>query len=642
MADNIDVSTYSKQQLEFLYNELKPHEPKIREKTQYVINKTKHLPDPLSEGEALEYIITNDPILWAKVYLNWDARDYQCEILRQGRRSRQLVLRLGRRLGKTECMCILILWHAYTQHNKDPKNPNVYDILICTPFETQIDLIFKRLHEIIELSPIFKNDVGRDVYHKIQLKNGSSIYGLTAGANSSTGGNNTRGQHANVLIFDEADYIGSTQLTNIINIRNDNPEKVKVIAASTPSGKREEYYKWCIGASRHYKPSQEDIDNYKFSGYIFEEVSKGNGWTEIFAPSLVNKKILEINPDTQQSYLQDIKDELTEIRFEQEVMAGFGEDEMGVYQKKYLDAAITEGERIGHKYTTEMSAEEYKAFIEKPHMSPRILGVDWDASDAAGPSLVCIELDKLHTDQAGNIVPKFKVLFRMELPVNRFTYTDAVDKIIDLNDEYKFDWIAVDKGYGQTQVELLRKYGMANPITGLHKKVMEYQFSQKIEVRDPYTMQKDKKPLKPFMVNNSVVMFERQKIVFNPKDKKMIEQFEGYRIKSYSAAGMPIYSSENEHIIDAFNLALLAFEQNYGDLFRSLLVQRVFIIQGLSPEERIKNEEMKAQANTAITPLIKGYKGQNNKGSFDTYLYNKSKRTSPLMKRITPVGRSKF
>ena len=49
-------------------------------------------------------------------------------------------------------MCVMILWFAYTQYNKGPNNQ--YDILIATPYETQIDLIFKRLHQLIDRSPL--------------------------------------------------------------------------------------------------------------------------------------------------------------------------------------------------------------------------------------------------------------------------------------------------------------------------------------------------------------------------------------------------------------------------------------------------------------------------------------------------------
>ena len=184
-----------------------------------------------------------------------------------------------------------------------------------------------------------------------------------------------------LLIFDEVDYIGSAQITNAINIRNEAPDRIRVIAASTPCGKHEEFYKWCIGSSRKYYPKQEDIDNFRFTGYIKYDSATvgetGNGWTEIYAPSVVNKELLKINPDTNQTYLQDLKDELSELRYNQEVMAEFGDEELGVYQKKYIQMAINEGKRINHIYTTKMSSVVFESFLRN-RTGPRILGIDWD------------------------------------------------------------------------------------------------------------------------------------------------------------------------------------------------------------------------------------------------------------------------
>jgi replicative DNA helicase len=536
----------------------------------------------LNKKNALEYVVTNNPVLWAKVYLDWEARGYQFAILQEGKRSKKLVLRLGRRLGKTDDMCVLILWFAYTQYNKGENNQ--YDIVIATPYETQIDLIFKRLKQLIEVSPVLQSLVSRDVNHNICLLiNGvtSNILGLTAGANNSAGGaNSSRGQRADLLILDEADYIGSNQITNILNIRNEAPERIRLICASTPSGKHEEYYRWCVDASRKYFPSKEDIKNNTFSGYITEqkEPGDGNGWTEIYAPSNVNKELLKINPDTQQTYLEDIREELSEMRYVQEVMAEFGEEELGVYQKKYVQAALDEGSRLKYKYITKWTPEERDAYLKRTEgQNIRILGVDWDKYSAA-TNMVCMEFDRFHQMQSGVIVPMFKVLFRIEIARAEFTYVNAMNKIVELNDKYKFDWIGVDRGYGEVQLEMLHKYGLEHPETHLAEKVIGYQFSQKIEVTDPYTRKKDQKHIKPFMVNNSVNLFEKYKIVLDPTDKTMTTQLEEYRVKSISAAGMPIYTDENEHAIDAMNLALLLFEQKYGDLLKKVVsIKTVFI-----------------------------------------------------------------
>lgn len=577
MAASQTIMSLSDNQLDEVIKLLTPLDNKIDKRVQYAMTQFN-----MVKNEALEYIVTDNPILWAKVYLDWEARDYQFAILTEGKKSKKLVLRLGRRLGKTDDMCVLILWFAYTQYNKGPNNQ--YDIIIATPYETQIDLIFKRLHQLIEVSPLLGGLISRDVHHNICFNiNGvtSNILGLTAGANNATGGaNSTRGQRADVIILDECDYIGSNQVTNILNIRNEAPERIRLICASTPSGKHEEYYRWCIGASKKYYPTQDDIKNNRFTGYKIDEkaVGEGNGWTEIYAPSNVNKELLKINPDTLQTYLEDIRDELSEMRYVQEVMAEFGEEELGVYQKKYIYEAIKEGERLGYRYITKWSKQDREAYLKRTQgQCIRILGVDWDKY-AAATNMVCMEFDRFHQDADGRIVPLFKMLFRIEIARSDFTYVNAMNKIIELNDEYKFDWIAIDRGYGEVQLEMLHKYGLEHEETGLADKVIGYQFSQKIEVTDPYTRKKDSKDLKPFMVNNSVNLFEKGKIVLDPKDKTMIQQLEEYRVKSISASGKPIYTDENEHAIDSMNLALLAFEQHHGELLKKVFsIKTIFI-----------------------------------------------------------------
>lgn len=561
----------------------------------------------LTPQEVGEFVAMNRPKSWAKVYLNWESRDYQDSILLEGKNARRLVLRLGRRLGKTETMCVLILWHAFVQPNKGSNNQ--YDILIITPFETQIELIFTRIRQLIDGSPILKASVTRDIEGRIEFKNGTAIIGLTAGSKSGSGAANTRGQRADLIVLDEVDYMGVSEITNVINIANEDPGRIKVLVASTPSGRRDNFYKWCKSATRSYKPKQEDIDNYRFTGYVTSkaEAGKGNGWCEIYAPSIVNKELLKVNPDTERTYLEDLKDELTELRFTQEVMAEFGEEEMGVYLKKYIDMAIAEAARIKHKYTSHMSRDEFAEWHEKYvrlKPGPIILGVDWDKYSAA-TNMVILGLDPYHTDSEGRIRPKFKVWDRIEIPRSDMTYSNAIDKIIELNDLYEFDHIVVDRGYGETQIELLHKYGLMNPNTGLHVKVKGYQFSEKIKVVDPYTGQVDKKPFKPFMVNNSVMAFERQAILFEASDFGLTNQLEGYRIKSISSTGIPTYTSENEHALDAMNLALVAMERNYGELFRGMTHNsKVMTIPKLTSKTEDDNIVSRTLEKTKIVNLI--------------------------------------
>lgn len=466
--------------------------------------------------------VYSNPVEWAATHLKWHARDYQNKILQTSASAKQTVLRLGRRLGKTECMCISIWWHAFVQPNKGPNNQ--YDILIITPYETQVDLIFKRLEQLLDLSPELKASVKRDIKHTFELKNGTIIKGLTAGTKSSSGAANTRGQRADLIILDEVDYMGEDDITNILNIRNEAPERIKIIAASTPSGRRASFYKWCVQAPN-------------------------NGWREVYAPSTVNPEMLKFNPDTNRTYLEDLKEELTEIRYIQEVMAEFGEEAAGVYQKKHIDKAVELGKKLNiHNHLKDV-----------PRRGPRILGVDWDKY-ANATNMASVEyISDL------NVFAQFN---RVEIPRTEFTYDIAVKKIIELNEIFNYDYIYVDAGHGEMQIEQLKRYGQEHPETGLYKKIVRVNFSEKVSVFDPVTKIRDKKDIKPFMVNNAVLLFERGQFAFDPEDKHTIKQFEDYYVERFGMNGRPIYTEENEHVHDCIVLAIHGFNMKYNDIFK--------------------------------------------------------------------------
>lgn len=160
-------------------------------------------------------------------------------------------------------------------------------------------------------------------------------------------------------------------ITNIRNIKNEDPSRIRIIAASTPSGKRESYYNWCIYATKSFMADCEHIEKTGEVRYILRRAKgiKPNGWTQYYAPSTVNRNLRKINPDTGQTYIDDLKDEFPEYRYDQEVMANFGEELTGVYQKRFIDNAVQEG--IDHKVS-------YANLQPRPVRGPRICGVDWD------------------------------------------------------------------------------------------------------------------------------------------------------------------------------------------------------------------------------------------------------------------------
>ena len=149
---------------------------------------------------------------------------------------------------------------------------------------------------------------------------------------------------------------------------------------------------------------------------------------------------------------------------------------------------------------------------------------------------------------------RFQVINRIEIPKGDFTYDNAVKKIIELDEIYNPIAIYPDRGAGEYQIEMLRKH-LGDKVKGIH-------LGGSHMVRDPYSREFDKKPIKPFMVNQAVLMLERGqlRIPHRDLDETIARQMTNYQVERISPkTGEPTYSSDDEHALDAMNLSLLAF-----------------------------------------------------------------------------------
>lgn len=523
-----------------------------------LVDLTKYVPSnilnsiTIEEKEELNTLF--NPNAWAEDRLGWIPRDYQEDFFGSLLDNKQIVLRWGRRLGKSDSMIISGLYFADTQYNIDPKKGS-YRVLVICPYENQIDAFFDRMKVIVQNSPKLADSV-EFFHHKFVFSNGSVIIGKTAGSKSNKGAASLRGQGADLIIFDEVDYMNDKEIMNIMQLKKEDPKRIRVIASSTPTGDRKLFYRWCT--------ESHDL-----------------GWYHLHRSSLVSKEILEVNPDNKLglTYLEEIKQQLTEVEFLHEVMAEFGENQRSLFQKRFLDKAIEKGKLLKLKYATLHGDAPLKR-------GPRILGVDWDKS-AASTNMVVLEFNK-----AANM---FYPIIRVEIPSHEFTYTEAIEKIIMLNDKFDLDWIYVDRGYGEKQIEDLKMHGVKYPHTGLTHKVVGIQFSQKIECRDPHTKQKVKKDVKPFMVNNAVNVLEKELLALVPEDYKVIRQLSDYSIRKVSTSGKPMYTEGEEHIVDCICLALLGFEQHFGALFNLAMTARIISIKDPIDDEEIHSRDAKTK-----------------------------------------------
>ena len=165
---------------------------------------------------------------------------------------------------------------------------------------------------------------------------------------------------------------------------------------------------------------------------------------------------------------------------------------------------------------------------------------------------------------------RFRVIKRIEVPKSQYSYDAAVNLVVKLNDIYNPSLIYVDRGAGEYQIERLHIIGEERPETRLKEKVKGFQFKQTLEIIDPATKEVTKEPMKPFMVNQLTIAFERNMLMLSPFDETLYKQLIDYSIVRISQNGTPVFSSENEHFIDALGLAYLAFVLEYPKLTKTV------------------------------------------------------------------------
>lgn len=433
-------------------------------------------------------------------------------------------------------MAVFMLWYCFTHKNGK--------IVVAAPYDSHVALIFKMIREFIEESPSLQGSVARDTKnpHYIELMNGSSIAGFTSGTRSGAKGDSIRGQAADWIILDEMDRLDDDSIDSIAAIALEDTTRIGIWASSTPTGRRGKFYNWC---------NSPDI------------------WWHSHRPS-------SVNPTWTDRAEKEFRAMLSAQGYEHEIEAEWGEESTGVFSKSHIDRA---------KY-------DYQYLARAAYPAYRIMGVDWDKYQAV-PQIVITEFDPDFRDHTGKEGPKFKIVHRSDILKDDFTLDNAVREIISLNDKFFPNFIYCDRGFGEYQIEMLRKHGMKFPETGLAEKVKGIQFSEKIPIRDPATKEIDKKDVKPFMVNQTVILMERDQIAINKNDEMVWRQMENYQVLKTTVYGRPIYTSEDEHALDAFMLSILGFTLEFPNITQ--ILQEFIVARHTTSLPRLNKVLIRAQ-----------------------------------------------
>lgn len=351
--------------------------------------------------------------------------------------------------------------------------------------------------------------------------------------------------------------MGDNDFETVTAVALEDPVNIGMMASSTPTGRRGKFYDICTRIKFNQDDTLKPI-NTKELGYVYDtrkyDRSESYGWKEFYFPTYVN-------PNWSTKMEKELREQYSEVGYQHEVLAEFGTETVGVFNKDYVDEA---------------ASIEYPLEPKRIKGGPISIGVDWDKYGAT-TNIVVVQYDpndirraRPETGQIDNGFGRFKVLNHIEIPKSDMQYDIAVQTVQELDKKYDPFAIRVDRGAGEFQLEMLRKT--------LGEKVKGVFYGESVEVRDPVSNQIEKKSLKPLLINQMTLLLERGQLRIPNKDisETIHRQMINFRVVRVSSKTMePVYTNEDEHGLDAYIFGMTAFIDEYPNLINIIDEVRV-------------------------------------------------------------------
>jgi intein/homing endonuclease len=308
-------------------------------------------------------------------------------------------------------MCVDILHLAATKSNAT--------VLIFVPEKKNMNRMLEIMKNLLTGSPIESSfSMGRKMRVKTKLEP-QYDYEISSTSGSvvrfffmAQKPDKARGQSVTHIYIDEAEYIPEKAWPVITGMFKKDPN-IPTFASSTPSGLEGTWFReFCDACS---KPGS----------------VRGS---EYHIPSTVEKNW----PEIEIRLREVIFDEVT---WKLEVLAEWAEARGAVYKKELIDSAIERSQLMGFYLDT----TEIRNTLDYKH-SKKFLGVDWN-NPQNGTRLIELAL----------INDKLWLTRHEKIAYEKYTQTVAVDRIIELHRHAKYEFISVDSGYGEVQIELLHQ-----------------------------------------------------------------------------------------------------------------------------------------------------------------------------------------
>ena len=396
-------------------------------------------------------------------------------------------------------------------------------VMILTPFQNTADELYERMCGMLEgefsvYKTRFKKKAKPNTITIFVEGKKSVIKLFTTGTKSGSEGASTRGQKADRIYFDETAYFTNKDIETVYALALES-EDVEIIAFSTPTALKTLYRNWCT--------------------------SEPN-WKDFHFPSTILPNYESMKEEISRTY--------DEQGFAQEILADFFESS----GKVFLTESINSSLRMYNYFEKITDLENFEQWVT-------VLGVDWNEWKN-GIQIVVYGFNM--------VTKRFRVLNRTSIHKTmtgeKNIQTAALDKIAELDENFKSKFVYVDKGFGSTQSEILEKYYFQK---GTPHKFKSIDFNSNYSRKNLLTGETETKRMKGMLVYFLQKKFEYKEIEISSVEEtgelKLIAQLDHYIIDHYDSKDNPVFASGakcGDHILDALMLANFAFIENFDNI----------------------------------------------------------------------------
>jgi len=257
---------------------------------------------PADGVEQLREQLRSNPVLFAEAILGLELFPYQSELL--SCRSKRIVACWARQTGKTTAIAVKVIHFAFT-------NPKTTTLIVSRGLRQSM-IMFGIIENLIMKHPILRKSVTKSTRTQIQLTNESQITALPCGPD----GASLRGFTADLVVMDETAFMPEDVIASVIFPMLATTDG-SAIMLSTPWGRDHIYYR-----------------SFKNPNYWSQHVKA------------------EQCPLITQTFLDEQRRDIGELRYRMEYEAEFVEDENSFFKQDLIRNCIEDYDLIDDEQLT--------------------------------------------------------------------------------------------------------------------------------------------------------------------------------------------------------------------------------------------------------------------------------------------------